>query len=108
MEEFVPDPGAGSGSEAIEEMTSGFQFGRRDPHDKARRLARVLVSDMITYNPERHVEARRNGSIRTDFEEEIEKSWAEYVEQIGPEIAESTDYWRDALNEILAEGESLF
>jgi len=85
-----------------------FQFGRRDPHDKARRLARVLVSDMITYNPERHEEALAQNRLKEDFEEEIDKSWAEYVEQVGPEIAESTDYWRDALNEILARGEPLF
>jgi predicted Zn finger-like uncharacterized protein len=85
-----------------------FQFGRRDPHDKARRLARVLVSDMITYNPERHEEALAQNRLKDDFEEEIDKSWAEYVEQVGPEIAESTDYWRDALNDILARGEPLF
>jgi hypothetical protein len=90
------------------EEVSTFQFGRRDPHDKARRLARVLVSDMITYNPDRHDQARHNGSVRQDFEDEIQKSWAEYVEQVGPDLAESTDYWRDALNEILAGGEPLF
>ncbi|HSM03045.1 MAG TPA: zinc-ribbon domain-containing protein [Longimicrobiales bacterium] len=85
-----------------------FQFGRRDPHDKARRLARVLVSDMITYNPERHEQALANDRIREDFQDEIDKSWAEYVEQVGPELAESTAYWKDALNEILARGETLF
>ena len=85
-----------------------FQFGRRDPHDKARRLARVLVSDMITYNPERHEQALADDRLREDFQDEIDKSWAEYVEQVGPEIAESTAYWKDALNEILARGETLF
>ena len=92
----------------VQEGEEVFQFGRRDPHDKARRLARVLVSDMITYNPERHEEALAQNRLKDDFEEEIDKSWAEYVEQVGPEIAESTDYWRDALNDILARGEPLF
>ncbi len=103
--EVVADVGAG---EVAGDVGSTFRFGRRDPHDKARRLARVLVSDMITYNPERHAQALQNGRVKADFEEEIEKSWAEYVEQVGPEIAESTDYWRDALNEILAGDEALF
>lgn len=85
-----------------------FTFGKRDPHDKARRLARVLVSDMITYNPDRHARALEAGTLKVDFDEEIEKSWAEYVEQVGSEIAESTSYWTDALNEILAKGEALF
>ena len=85
-----------------------FQFGKRDPHDKARRLARVLVSDMIAYNPDRHRTALENGTLVADFEEEIRKSWAEYTEQVGSELAESTTYWFDALNEILAEGEKVF
>jgi predicted Zn finger-like uncharacterized protein len=82
-EAVAADEGAGEGQDA-EEV---FQFGRRDPHDKARRLARVLVSDMITYNPERHEEALAHNRLKEDFEEEIDKSWAEYVEQVGPEIA---------------------
>ncbi len=85
-----------------------FQFGKRDPQDKARRLARVLVSDIITYNPERHQRALEHGTLHSDFEDEIRKSWAEYVEQVGREIAESTPYWFDALNEILARGEAVF
>lgn len=87
---------------------AGFQFGKRDPQEKARRLARVLVSDMITYNPERHTRAIAAGTIEEDFEDEIKKSWSEYVDQIGVELAKSTDYWKDALNDILAGGKSLF
>ena len=37
-----------------------------------------------------------------------EKSWNEYVEQVGEEIANSTDFFNDALNEILAKGEKIF
>ena len=40
-----------------------FTFGKRDPKDKARRLARVLVSDMIMYNPERHERALASGTL---------------------------------------------
>jgi hypothetical protein len=86
----------------------GFSFGQRDPADKARRLARVLVSDMIMYNPERHQRALENGTLEEDFEDEIAKSWKEYVEQVGEEMARGTDYWRDALNDILAKGDEVF
>lgn len=85
-----------------------FQFGKRDPHDKAKRLARVLVSDIITYNPERHQMALERDTLHADFEDEIRKSWTEYVDQVGSEIAESTPYWFDALNEILARGRQVF
>lgn len=83
-------------------------FGRRDPHDKARRLARVLVSDMVTYHRERHARALAAGTLAEDFDEEIRKSWEEYVMQVGKGLAEETTYFRDALNEILAGGKEIF
>jgi len=85
-----------------------FTFGKRDPKDKARRLARVLVSDMIMYNPERHERALANGTLKEDFEDEIRKSWKEYVEQVGEEIAQGNDFWTDALNDVLAKGQRVF
>lgn len=108
-----PATGAGESEEPEEEPApsgeiQGFSFGRRDPAEKARRLARVLVSDMIMYNPDRHQQALENGTLEADFEDEIAKSWKEYVEQVGEEMARSTDYWRAALNDILAKGEEIF
>jgi predicted Zn finger-like uncharacterized protein len=94
--------------EEVPAVPAGFQFGRRDPHEKARRLARVLVSDMITYNPDRHLQALARGTLAEDFEDEIGKSWEEYVDQVGGELAQSTPYWRDALNEVLAKGDDIF
>jgi predicted Zn finger-like uncharacterized protein len=85
-----------------------FGFGKRDPHEKASRLARVLVSDIITYNPERHQRALDAGTLKQDFDDEIKKSWSEYVDQVGKEIAETTEYFNKALNEILARGQQLF
>lgn len=87
---------------------SGFTFGQRDPKEKAQRLARVLVSDMIMYNPERHERALANGTLRDDFEEEIAKSWKEYVDQVGEEMAEGNDFWTEALNDVLAKGQKVF
>ena len=106
--EVASEPAPAAEPEPAPAPTPGFQFGRRDPHEKARRLARVLVSDMITYNPERHATALERSTLKEDFDEEIGKSWAEYVEQVGQELAGSTSYWTDALNEILARGEPLF
>ncbi len=83
-------------------------FGRRDPREKAQRLARVLVSDIILYNPDRHQMALEDGNLAAEFEEEIQKSWDEYVEQVGQEIANESTYFQDALNEILAKGERVF
>lgn len=90
-------------------VASGLsRFGRRDPQDRARRLARVLVSDIIAYYPDKHAEALREGRVRETFEEEVEKSRKEYIEQVGREMAESTDYFRVALNEVLARGTDVY
>ena len=39
---------------------------------------------------------------------EIKKSWEVYKERVTPELANSTPYFRDALNEMLAEGKKVF
>lgn len=83
-------------------------FLAQDPRQKARRLARALVSDMIVYQPEKRQKALREGNLKEAFAEEIKKSWEEYVLQVGEELANSTTYFTDALNEILAGGQKIF
>jgi predicted Zn finger-like uncharacterized protein len=83
-------------------------FLSQDPALKARRLARALISDMVVYHPAKRQEGLRDGTLKQLFEEEIKKSWDEYAEQVGREIAESSPYFREALNEILAGGEQVF
>jgi predicted Zn finger-like uncharacterized protein len=88
--------------------SGGFGFGSNDPTAKARRLARALVSDIVTYHPERRDAALADGTLKREFMEEIKKSWEEYVGQVGAETARGTPHFRDALNEILAKGQNLF
>ena len=47
-------------------------------------------------------------ALRTEFREEIRKSWEEYVEQVGLDMAKGSPYFRDSLNEILAKGQKVF
>lgn len=83
-------------------------FGASDPNAKARRLARALVSDIVTYHPERRDQALANGTLKREFMDEIKKSWEEYLGQVGADIARGTPHFRDALNEILARGQQVF
>ena len=83
-------------------------FMSRNPKLKARRLARALISDMIVYQPEKRQQALDSGDLKEVFEEEIKKSWEEYVGQVGEEIANATPYFTEALNEILADGQPIF
>jgi predicted Zn finger-like uncharacterized protein len=82
--------------------------GGRSPEERAKRLARVLVSDILYYNRERRDEALEDGTLMTALGEEIKKSWELYKEKVGPEAAQSTNYFKEALNEILANGQDVF
>jgi hypothetical protein len=83
-------------------------FLANDPNARARRLARALVSDIVTYFPEKHREGLAHNTLPLLFKEEIKKSYEEYREQVGVDFAESTTHFQDALNEILAQGGKIF
>jgi hypothetical protein len=83
-------------------------FLRADPDTRARRLARALVSDLVAYHPQKREEGVREGTLRQLFRDDIRKSYEEYVEQVGREVAEQSRHFQDALNDILAGGRALF
>jgi len=83
-------------------------FLANDPNAKARRLARALVSDLVTYMPQKREEGLKNGTLKELFREEIKKSYEEFVDQVGKEFADSTSHFQDALNDILASGQKIF
>jgi len=101
-----PSPAAPSAAGAA--RPAGLPFGQTNPEVRARRLARALISDVAAYHPERQEMGLREGRLKELFQEELKKSWQEYVDQVGIEVARSTPYFRDALNEILAKGKRVF
>lgn len=98
--ELAPEPGTPA--------VAPIQFGRRDPSDKARSLARSLVSDIIAYHKDKHTQSLGAGTLAEDFDEEVQKSWKEYTDQVDPDVVSSSMFFNDALNEILAGGEDVF
>ena len=103
-----PAPAPQPAAAAAPTRSGGFGFGSNDPNAKARRLARALVSDIVTYHPERRDTALAAGTLKREFMEEIKKSWEEYVGQVGADTARGTPHFRDALNDILAKGQTIF
>jgi hypothetical protein len=81
---------------------------KQDPNTRAQRLARALVSDIVAYNKGKLDQALAAGTMKTEFREEIRKSWEEYVAQVGLDLAKTTPYFREALNQILAKGQPIF
>jgi hypothetical protein len=83
-------------------------FLQRDPVTKAQRLARALVSDMVSYHPAKRAQGLKDGTLKDIFREEVKKSYEEYVLQVGEPLASSTTFFQSALNEILAGGQKLY
>lgn len=80
---------------------------RRDK-ERARRLARVFVSDILEYNREKRDRGLASGDLMSVLGPEIKKAWEAYKEKVGCDLVECTDYFRDALNDILANKQKIF
>src|SRR6266550_4017093 len=74
-------PAAPAGAAPGQRMTGPLRpvnpFMVQDPKQKARRLARALVSDLVVYHPEKRQQGLRDGTLPQLFKDEIEKSWQE-------------------------------
>jgi predicted Zn finger-like uncharacterized protein len=89
-------------------IPEGLSPEERTRHEKARRLARVLASDIAIYNREKKDRGMADGNLVAVLGYEIKKSWETYKERVGADFANSTPYFRDALNDLLAEGKKIF
>jgi predicted Zn finger-like uncharacterized protein len=89
-------------------IPEGLSPEERTRHEKARRLARVLASDIAIYNREKKERGIVEGNLVAVLGYEIKKSWETYKERVGADFANSTPYFRDALNDLLAEGKKIF
>ena len=106
--EVAPAPASPEPAPSAAPAAKSAPRGGKSADDRAKRLARVLVSDILWYNRERRDAALRDGTLMTSLGEEIKKSWELYKEKVGPEAAHSTNYFKEALNEILANGQQVF
>ena len=75
-------------------------------HESARRLARLLVSEIKLYNEDQVEEGRRNRDVYERLKEDIDRSRQMYEERVEPRVWKSTDYFYQELVRILAAGDS--
>ena len=75
-------------------------------HDEARRFARLLVSEIKLYNEPKVDEGRKKKSIYSLLKEDIDRSKQIYEERIAAEVRGKSDYFRQALVSILANGDA--
>ena len=76
----------------------------RDPHERAKRLARLIVSDIIIYNQDKIVEGIKQDTLFDLLKEDIEVGRAYYEKNVDPAVAEQSDYFNHALVDILIKG----
>ena len=69
--------------------------------DVARRIARAVVSDIALYNVKKVEEGIRNDSLFDILKNEIDEGRSYYLSRIDPEIAEHSNYFNQALVDVL-------
>ncbi len=72
----------------------------KDP-EVARRIARAVVSDIALYNAKKVEEGIARDALFDLLKEEIEEGRSYYQSRIDPEVARSTNYFNEALVDVL-------
>jgi predicted Zn finger-like uncharacterized protein len=74
-----------------------------EAHEKARRLARLIVSDIALYNQERVEDGVCNDTFYELLEEDVREGRALYERRISEEIRKCTSYLEDAFEELVSQ-----
>lgn len=77
-------------------------------HERARRLAKALASDLVLYNQDKVEQGLREGNLVDLLGSEIRRSWEYYCQQIPRHIVENTDFFKEQLNKIVCKGREIF
>ena len=77
-------------------------------HQRARRLAKALASDLVLYNQDKVEKGLRDGTLAQLLGPEIRRSWEYYCQQVPEHIVKSTDYFKELLNKIVGKGKQIF
>ncbi len=75
---------------------------------RSKRLARALISDLIRGREGERKKSLEEGTIILIFGDSIRRAWEEFGRQAPADFEDAPRYFREALNEILAEGKPLF
>lgn len=76
---------------------------RTAERERAQRLARIAVSEMVLYQPEKFDQATRDGILEQALDLEIQEARALLRQRIGEEVRAETDFIIDELNRVAQE-----
>ena len=75
--------------------------------DVARRIARALVSELLLGRREKRDEAIQKGELLSTLGHDILDVYEHYRERVGDQLATETRFFQEAVNDILADGETV-
>lgn len=75
-----------------------------DAHERAKRLARLIVSDIILYNQAKIDEGIKNDNLFEILAEDIEVARKYYEKHVDPAVDQESNYFELALVDILVKG----
>lgn len=81
---------------------------KKKRHSKAQRLARSLTKDILLYHKDEVEKGRKQGNLVELLGNEIKRSWKFFKQQVGEDVIKERNYFKEALNEIIADGEETF
>lgn len=74
-------------------------------HEEARRLARLLISEIKLYNEDQVQEGRKNNNVVERLKEDIDRSRQLYEERVDPRVRDKTDYFYQEMVRLLGAGD---
>jgi predicted Zn finger-like uncharacterized protein len=86
-----------------EAKTAAINAESADAHNKAKRLARIIVSDIALYNQKKVEEGILCGTFHELFHDEIQEGRLLFDRRVPEEVRRGTSYLDDAFEEFLAQ-----
>jgi len=78
---------------------------QREPHEDARRYARLLVSEILLYNEAQVELGKKHRDLYRRLKEDLERSEQMYRQRVSPEVAAEKDYFEEEIVSTLAGGD---
>lgn len=97
-------PAGVTGGAAARILRGPLAGGEEDPHDQARRIARLLVSDIKLYNEAAIAEGKKHNDIYARLKDDIDRAQQTYNERVPASIRQVTNYFQEELVRSIADG----
>jgi hypothetical protein len=104
--EVAPPPDVRGPGLAFAAGRTARSTGENALHEEAKRLARLLVSEIKLYNEEQVLEGRRNRDLYVRLREDIDRSRQIYDERVHESVRSDSDYFHQELVRSLAGGDA--